>query len=796
MLLNWQESAQTLDSADELITYMQIVFNKDHLVCLSTRNTIYSLELFQIGGYPYPNAIEEGGYHIANYQIQSFATNATQSSIVVAGYGLISPPQHLYRLANGDTAFSPLLNSPLAVWKKIASDSTGQYLVAGQSDTTYKQIYYSHDFGATWTLSAIDSLCLWNHLVCSQNGQYVFAGGDNDGEGTTIFVSNNYGVSFTNVEVMGHIITEMSCNATGQSVVVAVNNIGVYGSSDYGVSWSLLTSLLIVKIAMDETGQNIIGNTSEQTYFSSDAGVTWESQNLPTPQDTNSNVVAISNLVYLSQNGYGYGNYYLVEMNSIASLPWLEIGGGYEYKLCLTNETGQHSIGVSWEQVNDYPRRNTLFISSDYGISWTLNTAIADLNIIVNGVATDSSQTIIVVAANYFDYSLIYVPIHLHKSSDGGQTFQPLLNSPISQWQTISSNSTSQYLVAGPATSQLFYSHDSGETWFPSSCETSSNSWRNLISSSSGQYVFATIGETLYRSNDYGVFFGSLGAISQSGNSIAAIKCDSTGQYCVASVSNEGLFISDDYGESWVHTFTFTGDINSISCDSRRNHIVAYAYYRSDTYLSVDGGRTWDYQFLFKTHNYFVKVSYHYTSGGGFVSASGNGLFFLSNTNYNSIFSLTLEPPTPPIPPTPSVPISDTCFIAGTPILCDQGYVPIEQINPTYNTIDNHTIVAITRTRTHDKYLIRFDKDALKKGVPSQSVTMSSKHKVLFQGRMREAQWFIHRISNVHCVPNTTDNILYHVLLEEHAVIQVNGLWCETLHPENTIAKKSMRQKM
>lgn len=128
------------------------------------------------------------------------------------------------------------------------------------------------------------------------------------------------------------------------------------------------------------------------------------------------------------------------------------------------------------------------------------------------------------------------------------------------------------------------------------------------------------------------------------------------------------------------------------------------------------------------------------------------------------------------------------CFPAGTPIQTDQGIVAIEKIDSDIHTIRNKKIVDITKTITADKYLVGFKKNALGLNYPSNHTLMSQNHKVYYQGKMREAKTFIGKIEKVIKVKYTGE-ILYNVLMEEYSQMRVNNLICETLHPDNIIAK-------
>jgi hypothetical protein len=133
-------------------------------------------------------------------------------------------------------------------------------------------------------------------------------------------------------------------------------------------------------------------------------------------------------------------------------------------------------------------------------------------------------------------------------------------------------------------------------------------------------------------------------------------------------------------------------------------------------------------------------------------------------------------------------PIADICFAASTPIITDQGVMPIEKVNPELHTINNKKVVAITKTITLDNYLVCFEKDALGDNVPSEKTVVSKEHLIYNNGRMIKAADFIGKYKNVHKIKYNGD-ILYNVLLEKYDKILVNNLICETLHPRNAIAK-------
>lgn len=133
-------------------------------------------------------------------------------------------------------------------------------------------------------------------------------------------------------------------------------------------------------------------------------------------------------------------------------------------------------------------------------------------------------------------------------------------------------------------------------------------------------------------------------------------------------------------------------------------------------------------------------------------------------------------------------PPANICFPARTPIQTDQGVVMIEKLNPDIHTINGKKIVDITKTVTPDKYLICFNKDSLAKGYPTKRTVMSKEHKIYYKGEQVEAKKFVTNFDGVTKVKYNGEP-LYNVLMEKHDKMKVNNLTCETLDPNNIVAK-------
>jgi uncharacterized delta-60 repeat protein len=138
-----------------------------------------------------------------------------------------------------------------------------------------------------------------------------------------------------------------------------------------------------------------------------------------------------------------------------------------------------------------------------------------------------------------------------------------------------------------------------------------------------------------------------------------------------------------------------------------------------------------------------------------------------------------------PVPPDPIVPI---CFPAGTPVLTDQGYIPIEKIQPNIHTINNKSIVAITKTITPHNKLVCFEKHSLGINVPSQNTYISMDHGIIYRNKLIKASKFVGHQRGVYYV-RYDKRYLYNVLMKRHNIMIVNNMKVETLDPVNIVAK-------
>jgi hypothetical protein len=139
-------------------------------------------------------------------------------------------------------------------------------------------IYVSNNYGATWTTAG--PTLTWYSCAMSTSGQYMYAG---TSSATAVYVSSNYGQTWTPVTVHSSATQSFSitCSASGQYVCTTDTSQYIYYSSNYGLTWTRATSPVAPfgGMAMSASGQYVIagGTTADNQalYYSINYGQNW-----------------------------------------------------------------------------------------------------------------------------------------------------------------------------------------------------------------------------------------------------------------------------------------------------------------------------------------------------------------------------------------------------------------------------------------------------------------------------------------------------------------------------------------
>ena len=109
----------------------------------------------------------------------------------------------------------------------------------------------------------------------------------------------------------------------------------------------------------------------------------------------------------------------------------------------------------------------------------------------------------------------------------------------------------------------IYTSSNYGTGWTKTSAPTSN--WQSIASSSSGQYIAAVAGGeigAIYTSSNYGSGWTKTSAPESKWQSIAT---STNGQYLAAVIFGGGIYTSNNYGTDWVKTSANGSDWQSIA---------------------------------------------------------------------------------------------------------------------------------------------------------------------------------------------------------------------------------------
>jgi hypothetical protein len=454
-----------------------------------------------------------------------------------------------------------------ANWRAVSMSATGQYAIACVFTTG--KIYYSSDYGASWSQSN-SATGVWMSVNMSTSGQYALGctGGSTGG----IHYSNDYGKTWTNSSNGLFNYVSVSMSASGQYGVCCYKSgtsAGrIYYSINYGRTWTvnLTTPANFESVSMSASGQYCSACAfGGLLYNSIDYGMNWTSSF--TPQS-----IANWRSVSISASGqYGLAcveggtiwyssNYGITWTSTTSGLPTTELW----YSVSMSS-TGQYAVAS-----HNTVLEGKIYYSSNYGESWTLSSSIGGVwssvaisasgqyavGAIYGGQIYYSANTL--VATTTKDLADVFEPLYKYKtwvSVDSAYT-----------WSGISTSVDGKYVVACTGgTGSIYYSSDYGVSFATATinANTTTPDWNGISMSNTGQYVFAcqsTQSGRIFRSTDYGMTWN---LSSPAVGSWLSIAISSTGKNIIATNINIASPVSRIYvstnGNATTPTWTYTG---------------------------------------------------------------------------------------------------------------------------------------------------------------------------------------------------------------------------------------------
>ena len=242
-------------------------------------------------------------------------------------------------------------------WRSVSISSTGQY---GLACVFGGQIYVSKDFGNSWTAKTTGNLN-WSSVSISSTGQYGLACAQNE----KIYVSKDFGNSWT-AKDSNRPWYSVSISSTGKYGLACVNGEKIYASTDGGDSWSeKMTDLNIYwhSVSISSNGEYGLACVFYgQIYVSKNSGASWTATN-----SDNTSWISVS----ISSTGqYGLACVYggQIYVSSDSGDKWTATNSGSAQWISVSiSSTGQYGLACVYG--------GQIYASSDYGINWTAKTS-------------------------------------------------------------------------------------------------------------------------------------------------------------------------------------------------------------------------------------------------------------------------------------------------------------------------------------------------------------------------------------------------------------------------------------
>ena len=175
----------------------------------------------------------------ADDRLSGTALSYSGQYIVFAGQDQTTGNSNIYVSNNYGISWTNAVSFPTNsnLFSTCMSDS-GQYMSV-LSTTSY--VLVSNDYGVTWTVKYVNALLTSNYMCMSITGQYQTVVSS-----SAIFVSSDFGSTFSSTFVSSSPtsnFTKVTMIGTGEYQYAVNNGDGyLYRSTDYGASWSALTT--------------------------------------------------------------------------------------------------------------------------------------------------------------------------------------------------------------------------------------------------------------------------------------------------------------------------------------------------------------------------------------------------------------------------------------------------------------------------------------------------------------------------------------------------------------------------
>ena len=572
----------------------------------------------------------------------------------------------------------------------VACSSDGSY-VYYYSDGPTAKLYYMNNYNySTFVSSTVyGTIGGYGRLSCSSSGQYVYFSTIPSNSIANLFISTNYGVSYTSLTQpgsSGYQITEnIVCNSTGDIVYICNYGGNIFTSTNYGSSWSIINSNYYnwTSIACNNTGNLVVScNYNGYIYYSYNYGNKWQSINTidrwaVVQLNPNGNILVcgISNSSGDATTTY---TYYLSNTNEIStSIINLSNKNGIPYndfEWCANQQgmssTGQYILLAAYDTYTE-TKAGRLYYSTNYGSTFTLSTGL-NTSCQLRGPSISSNGNYGVI----FDVSST-IPVAYY-SSDYGKTFSKMSNPGSTYFMNhscISDNGNTVVVacsVGGTQTKTIFITQNASSlmtaTWLSYNPSGSLGTTAFCAINSTASTIYVSTTTTLWKSTNTGTTWtnintSNIGIPNNSSTYVTAMTKD--GLYIIVAQCTGGVYLSNNSGTSFsaISGLPYgNSDSNwaalAISTSGQymaggfgRGYLLSGMFGASPLYYSTNFGKTWStYDNIYFSGFYINAIQIQYNmilfTAGGINNYTRSNYAFMYNSTIifgYSIFNSTID---------------------------------------------------------------------------------------------------------------------------------------------------------
>jgi photosystem II stability/assembly factor-like uncharacterized protein len=438
-------------------------------------------------------------------------------------------------------------------------------------------VWTSGDSGATWTQETTPNAANLR-MACDGSGATLYVVGNGNGTTGMYIWKGVYTSSWAWTQILisadlsGNSLSNfgcIACSKSGQYIYLAIVNLPIWKSSDYGATWDDISGSPVIRydgsagIACSDDGSTVLV-FQYSVYVSSNYGVTW---NTNTPDLTSIAGAVRSNKLVVGSGDSGNGIY----ISTNGGTTWTNSSPGVGANRTLTMSLDGQTIVVGG--------LGFIQLTTDGGTNWYSHPA---------GGAWDTIRVSADLTKLVTMNSLIYF------STNSGVSWETVLSAGFTTWTSIWVSADFTKMAATTNGGSIYYSTDSANTW-TAGVNSGGKAWTGITGDSTGQYLVAVVdGGAIWFSRDYGArwyLYENPGSATWLGAAISADATTMLAGELVPWVSNNG-------GTDWREVPLFSpGTVSTfssfISPDGAFMAVAINGTTPQNIWTSSDSGYTW-----------------------------------------------------------------------------------------------------------------------------------------------------------------------------------------------------------